>query len=189
VNRRRLPALAIVLVIGSTGCGDAEDGAAGSTSISDRGSTTTPGPAATAPTSTASTTTPTVATPSVTPPVKDTTPDDGAPTTSPEVPVPDPSTPSGSNVELAVSDLATRLGVDASGIEVVSVDEVTWPDGSLGCPRPGMSYTQALVDGQLIVLAVEGTEYEYHSGRGGEPFYCPADQATPPAAGGGYGDT
>jgi hypothetical protein len=90
------------------------------------------------------------------------------------------SVPAGSNVDIAVSDLADRLDVDASEIDVVSVEEVTWPDGSLGCPRPGMNYTQALVDGELIVLAVDGTEHEYHAGRGGEAFYCPADQATPP---------
>ena len=108
--------------------------------------------------------------------------------------MPDPSdpsdsaVPSGSSTDIALTDLAARLDVDPSEIEVVSVEEVTWPDGSLGCPKPGMSYTQALVDGQLIILAVDGREYEYHSGRGREPFYCPADQATPPTAG-GYGDT
>ena len=37
----------------------------------------------------------------------------------------------------AVDDLAASLGVDADEVEVVSVEEVTWRDGSRGAPRPG----------------------------------------------------
>jgi hypothetical protein len=94
-----------------------------------------------------------------------------------------PTNPPTGNTAFAVDDLARRLGVDAGAIEVVSVEEVTWPDGSLGCPRKGMVYTQAIVNGQRIVLAVEGRQYEYHSGAGRDPFYCPPGQATPPASG------
>ncbi len=54
----------------------------------------------------------------------------------------------------------------------MSQEDVTWPDGSLGCPQPGMRYTQALVSGSLIVLEANGLFYEYHSGGGGDPFYC-----------------
>ncbi len=74
--------------------------------------------------------------------------------------------------QAAVTDLAGRLGVDESAIVVISVKEVTWSDGSLGCPEPGMMYTQALENGSLIVLEVDGTEYDYHSGAGRDPFYC-----------------
>lgn len=83
-------------------------------------------------------------------------------------PVPPPA-----SVDVAIADLADRLSIDPSEIEVVSVEEVTWPDGSLGCPEPGMVYTQALVNGQRIVLLAEGIEYEYHSGGARDPFYCP----------------
>ena len=82
----------------------------------------------------------------------------------------------------AVTDLAARLGVDESAITVVSVEEVTWPDGSLGCPEPGMMYSQALEDGTLIVLDVDGTIYEYHGGAGRDPFYC--ENPTPPVGDG-----
>ncbi len=74
--------------------------------------------------------------------------------------------------QLAVSDLADRLGVDESAITIVSIEEVTWSDGSLGCPEPGMMYTQALENGSMIVVEVDGTEYQYHSGAGRDPFYC-----------------
>jgi hypothetical protein len=91
--------------------------------------------------------------------------------------------PRSGNTALAVENLASRLGVDTETIEVVSVEEVTWPDGSLGCPDTDMRYTQALVNGQLIVLEFGGTRYEYHSGGGRPPFYCPPWRATPPVGG------
>jgi len=78
----------------------------------------------------------------------------------------------------AVTDLAGRLGIEESEIAVVSIEEVTWPDGSLGCPEPGTMYTQALEDGTLIILEVDGATYEYHAGVDRDPFYC--DAPTPP---------
>lgn len=105
-------------------------------------------------------------------------------TTTTEAPMTTSSVPDGiPMVEQAIDDLAGRLAVDPDAIEVVSAEEVTWPDGSIGCPQPGMVYTQALVNGTLIRLAVDGIQYEYHAGRGGDPFYCPADRATPPTDG------
>ena len=72
----------------------------------------------------------------------------------------------------AKEDLAGRLGVPMSEIELLKIEEVTWRDGSLGCPQPGMMYTQALINGSLILLDHDGTLYQYHSGRGGAPFLC-----------------
>lgn len=76
-------------------------------------------------------------------------------------------------VKRSIEDLAEREKVDASQIEVVSVEEVTWRDGSLGCAKDDMMYTQALVDGQRITLRIDGTDYAYHSGNGKRAFYCP----------------
>lgn len=81
--------------------------------------------------------------------------------------------PTGHSVRAqALSDLAERLAVPESTIEVVTEEEVTWRDGSLGCAERGMAYTQALVDGTRIVLEVDGTRYSYHSGRSAPPFLC-----------------
>ena len=76
------------------------------------------------------------------------------------------------DADAAVVDLAERLGVALGEIEIVSAEEVTWRDGSLGCPQPGMRYTQALVNGSRIVLRHGDREYHYHSGRGRPPFLC-----------------
>ena len=82
------------------------------------------------------------------------------------------STPAAGPVADAVADLATRLDVDAASIEVVSQEEVTWRNGSLGCAKEGFAYTQALVDGSRITLRADGTDYEYHSGGSRAPFWC-----------------
>jgi hypothetical protein len=76
----------------------------------------------------------------------------------------------------AVDDLAGRLGASPEDIEVVSAEEVTWPDGSLGCPEPGMSYTQALVEGSKVVLKHEDRVFVYHAGDDDQPFLCPSDE-------------
>ena len=72
----------------------------------------------------------------------------------------------------AVQDLSGRLGIPSGEVQAVSEKRVTWRDGSLGCPKEGMMYTQALIEGTLIVLRVEGRDYQYHSGQGRAPFYC-----------------
>jgi hypothetical protein len=61
------------------------------------------------------------------------------------------------------ADLAERLGIATSEIDAVSGRAVTWSDGSLDCPEPGQSYTQALVDGYHVILAARGKEYDYRS--------------------------
>ena len=77
-----------------------------------------------------------------------------------------------SAVVASVEDLASRLGVAPATVEVVAVQEVTWSDGSRGCAKKGMLYTQSLIDGSRITLQVDGTPYEYHSGGSGAPFLC-----------------
>jgi len=86
-------------------------------------------------------------------------------------PAPSSATPADA-VGLAVVDLATREGVDRGDIEVVSAEEVTWRDGSLGCAKPEMAYTQALVPGTRIRLRLGGRQYDYHAGGGTAPFHC-----------------
>lgn len=85
------------------------------------------------------------------------------------------------DVAAARKDLAGRLGVAEDEIEFVEHRNVTWSDGAIGCPEPGMMYTQALVPGIWIHFRVAGEDHVYHGTRGGEPFYCPADRADPPA--------
>ncbi len=100
-----------------------------------------------------------------------------APTMQEVTPMPGPTTnpaESGANflIDLAVDDLAARLNISREAIELVRFEEVTWPDGALGCPQPGMAYIQVLVDGAFIQLRADGNLYNYHSGGGRGPFLC-----------------
>ena len=75
-------------------------------------------------------------------------------------------------VSHAKEDLAERLGIPITDIELLSFEEVVWPDSSLGCPQPGMRYLQVPSDGALIRLSAEGQVYDYHSGSNRGVFLC-----------------
>jgi hypothetical protein len=79
-------------------------------------------------------------------------------------------------VSQAIADLAARLRVPSSEIELIRFEEITWSDGSLGCPEPGKFYTQALVDGHRVILGHEDRVFLYHAGRDGVPFLCESDE-------------
>lgn len=87
-------------------------------------------------------------------------------------PTPPPSTPPSGPVAAAVADLAAALDVDPTAVEVITMEEVTWRDGSRGCAKPGDMYTQALIDGSRITLRAGGRTYEYHSGGSRPPSRC-----------------
>jgi hypothetical protein len=69
-----------------------------------------------------------------------------------------------------VRDLADR-GV-TSPATLVSAENVVFADGSLGCPSPGQSYTQAQVDGMRVVVEADGTTYDYRLGTGDQLLLC-----------------
>jgi len=64
---------------------------------------------------------------------------------------------------------------------IVRAESVVWNDGSLGCPEPGMMYTQALVNGYWIVIEAAGQTYDFRVGSGGSFRLCPAGQGHPPS--------
>jgi hypothetical protein len=90
-----------------------------------------------------------------------------------------PSTPSSpldsglqALIEKAKTDLMQRTAVSTSQIQIVDTAEVEWPDSSLGCPQPGMSYLQVITPGYRIVLEANGTRYEYHSNKSTLIVFC-----------------
>lgn len=72
----------------------------------------------------------------------------------------------------AIADLAARLNIAEKEIEVVRMQEVDWPDGSLGCPQPGRRYMQVVMNGTFIQLRVGDRTYNYHSANAQPPFLC-----------------
>ncbi len=69
-------------------------------------------------------------------------------------------------------DAATVTATDISAVEVIMAKSVTWNDGSLGCPEPGMMYTQALVDGYQVVVQVADQELDYRTTGSGDFRIC-----------------
>ena len=70
------------------------------------------------------------------------------------------------------------LGVASNAPTIVAAEEVTWSDGSLGCPQPNMGYTQALVPGYRVVLEVDGEEFHFHASESDQVILC--DDPQPP---------
>jgi hypothetical protein len=91
----------------------------------------------------------------------------------------DPSLVPASVLGPIVADAATRAGVDVSELVVVHAAPVEFNDGSLGCPEPGMGYTQAIVPGYQVIVEHDGAQLDYRASgpgafrlcpEGGEPF-------------------
>jgi hypothetical protein len=85
-----------------------------------------------------------------------------------------------SAIDDSLTDAARRTGLKRTELEVLSAEAVTWPDGSLGCPQPGMMYTQALVPGFRIRVRAGAETLDYHAGRRRAPTFCPAGRAQAP---------
>ena len=79
------------------------------------------------------------------------------------------------------ADAAQRAGVPPDEVKVLTVESVTWADGSLGCPEPGMMYTQALVRGHRVRVDAAGMTLLYHAGTQNTFVHCPADRAQEPS--------
>jgi len=77
---------------------------------------------------------------------------------------------------------ATALAkLDREQLVIVRAESVVWNDGSLGCPEPGMMYTQALVNCYWVVIDAAAQRYDFRVGSGGSFRLCPPDQGRPPS--------
>jgi hypothetical protein len=75
-------------------------------------------------------------------------------------------------IDPIVADAAAGLGVDPSAVKIVSAEARTYGDGSLGCPKPGEMYTQAVVDGYQVIVEVNGTQLDYRGSGPGRFRIC-----------------
>lgn len=76
--------------------------------------------------------------------------------------------------------LADRLSVPADELETVRAEAAEWPNGAMGCPQPGVHYTQALVSGYRIVLRHGGRDYDYRIAESGYFVLCEGMQVDDP---------
>jgi len=71
-----------------------------------------------------------------------------------------------------VADAAARFQVHENDVVLTSAEQVTWPDGSLGCPQPGRMYTQMQVSGYRVVAKTAAGELLYHTDARGNAVSC-----------------
>lgn len=89
---------------------------------------------------------------------------------TPEPPIVGPVPPE--LLQAITGDLATRTGASPADIVVVQAEAVEWPDGSLGCPKPGEAYLQVITPGYKVVLELAGKQYDYRANDRGFFFEC-----------------
>jgi hypothetical protein len=78
----------------------------------------------------------------------------------------------GELLELLKSDLVSRTGASSGEIIVLRDQAMVFNDGSLGCPQPGMFYTQATVAGYWVVLELGQVVYDYRATENGSFILC-----------------
>jgi hypothetical protein len=80
-----------------------------------------------------------------------------------------------------LADAVRRAGNPSAHAALASAELVTWPDASLGCPQPGVGYTQALVPGWRMTVQAGGVSLLYHANlRGTRWLHCDAARAQAP---------
>lgn len=82
-------------------------------------------------------------------------------------------------MQRVLADAADRLGIEASALTVMRSEAVVWNDGSLGCPEPGVFYTQEIIDGYWVELAAGDDVLDYRINANGAFFVCENDGPRP----------
>jgi hypothetical protein len=80
-----------------------------------------------------------------------------------------------------LKEAAALAKVAHEKLVILRAQPVVWNDGSLGCPEPGMMYTQALVNGYWVVINAGGETYDFRVGRDGRFRLCPEGRGRPPS--------
>jgi hypothetical protein len=73
----------------------------------------------------------------------------------------------------SIQDEVSRLAsVPVDQLTLVRAQQITWPDGSLGCPAPGEMYTQSLVSGYWIVFRANNETFDFRVTEDGHYHRC-----------------
>jgi hypothetical protein len=83
-------------------------------------------------------------------------------------------------LEPILNKAAELAAVSREQLVVVRAEPAVWNDGSLGCPEPGVMYTQALVKGYWVVIAAGGKNYDFRVDNGGRFKLCPQGRGHEP---------
>ena len=89
-----------------------------------------------------------------------------------EMPQPGIPNPSAAASNKAAVDFADQLGIDVGEVQIVSIEQVEWPDSSLGCAKSGQNYLMVITPGFRIILEANGEMAEYHADMQGRIVRC-----------------
>lgn len=70
------------------------------------------------------------------------------------------------------NDLAARSASNPADIRLISAEAIIWNDGALGCPQPGVHYTQEPIAGYRVLLEASGRTYDYRVGKRNRFVLC-----------------
>lgn len=124
------------------------------------------------------TTTPATTTPTTTPTTETTVADEPTETTLAGGDLMNEQVPDELMAEI-IADLIDRTGAPEPDLTLVRAESAIWNDGSLGCPVPGQSYTQALVNGFWVVIEYAELEYDYRASSSGSFVLCEGGGSPP----------
>jgi hypothetical protein len=82
------------------------------------------------------------------------------------------ASPNPNIADAVVREAAAYAAVPPPDVRVVQLEAREWPDSSLGCPRPGLMYSQVVTPGYLIVVQAGTRTLEYHSDARGRVVLC-----------------
>ncbi len=74
----------------------------------------------------------------------------------------DDSTTAGSMEEIVIKQLASNLELDENDISIISNADAEFADTCLGVAMKDVECAQMVTSGKIIVLEVDGVQYEYH---------------------------
>ncbi len=78
-----------------------------------------------------------------------------------------------------LADAATRLGLDVDLVKVISVDPITWLDGTLGCGASVQLPVEAAVPGYVVTVQAGGRSLRYHTDQFARFMMCEGATAEP----------
>ncbi|MEJ2266405.1 MAG: hypothetical protein P8X95_23410 [Anaerolineales bacterium] len=70
-------------------------------------------------------------------------------------------------VQAAIKQLSSATGVNVQDIQIISTEQVDWPDACLGLPNTGETCAQVVTPGFQVVLQVNGQKYEFRTDKQG----------------------
>jgi hypothetical protein len=79
-----------------------------------------------------------------------------------------------------MQETSRATGANLAELTILRAEAVTWSDGALGCPEPGESYIQVLIDGYWVEIEAGGDVYDFRVSEDGDWRVCPSGQGRPP---------